>query len=126
MTARIQDYDYPLPPELVAQYPLPHRDSSRLLVLERYRGAIHHASFRDLPQWLDSQDLLVINDTRVFPARLKGTKSSGGRVELLLHHPPVAEGEEGKSVLGEGARGRWPLPPLPNPLPQPPYRGVGG
>jgi S-adenosylmethionine:tRNA ribosyltransferase-isomerase len=89
---RIEDYDYPLPPELVAQYPLRPRDASRLLVLRRAGGEIRHAHFRNLPQWLDDNDVLVINDTRVFPARLQGRKSSGGQVELLLHHLPEAEG----------------------------------
>ncbi|MDP3182927.1 MAG: tRNA preQ1(34) S-adenosylmethionine ribosyltransferase-isomerase QueA [Desulfobaccales bacterium] len=127
MTARIQDYDYPLPPELVAQYPLPQRDTSRLLVLEKAGGKTVHAHFRDLPLYLDPGDLVVVNDTRVFPARLKGTKTSGGQIELLLHHLPETEAEEEKSVLGEGARGRRPTyNPLPNPLPQPPYRGLGG
>ncbi len=118
MTTLIKDYDYPLPPELVAQYPLPQRDASRLLVLNRAREDIHHGDFRDLPQWLDHRDVLVVNNTLVFPARLKGVKDSGGQVELLLHHLP--ENEE-KINLGEGARGRRPLTiPLPNPLPQPP------
>jgi len=88
----IEDYDYFLPPELVAQYPLRQRDASRLLVLRRAGGEIRHAHFRNLPQWLDDNDVLVINDTRVFPARLKGRKNSGGQVELLLHHLPEAEG----------------------------------
>jgi S-adenosylmethionine:tRNA ribosyltransferase-isomerase len=89
---RIEDYDYSLPPELVAQYPLPQRDASRLLVLRRAGGEIRHAHFRNLPRWLDDNDVLVINDTRVFPARLQGRKHSGGQVELLLHHLPEAEG----------------------------------
>ena len=127
MTARIQDYDYPLPPELVAQYPLPERDTSRLLVLEKAGGKILHAQFRDLPLYLDAGDLLVVNDTRVFPARLKGAKESGGQIELLLHHLPEAEAVGGKSDLGEGARGRRPTyNPPPNPLPQPAYGGIGG
>ena len=89
---RIEDYDYFLPPELVAQYPLGERDASRLLVLRRDGASgIRHAGFRDLPAWLDENDVLVVNDTRVFPARLKGRKDSGGKVELLLHHLPVAE-----------------------------------
>ena len=89
---RIEAYDYFLPPELVAQYPLGERDASRLLVLRR-DGAIRHAGFRDLPDWLDENDVLVVNDTRVFPARLLGRKDSGGKVELLLHHLPAAEAD---------------------------------
>jgi S-adenosylmethionine:tRNA ribosyltransferase-isomerase len=88
----IQDYDYSLPPELVAQYPLSQRDASRLLVLRRADGEIRHEHFRNLPRWLDHHDVLVLNDTRVFPARLKGRKNRGGQVELLLHHLPEAEG----------------------------------
>jgi S-adenosylmethionine:tRNA ribosyltransferase-isomerase len=128
---RIEDFDYHLPPELVAQYPPAARDSSRLLVLRRETGELRHAAFKDLARWLDPRDLLVVNDTRVFPARLHGRKESGGRVELLLHHLPEAERPED---LGEGARGSHrrgrlchrPLPPLPNPLPQPPYGGLAG
>ncbi|HLD46619.1 MAG TPA: S-adenosylmethionine:tRNA ribosyltransferase-isomerase, partial [Desulfobaccales bacterium] len=88
---RIEDYDYFLPPDLVAQYPLHQRDASRLLVLHRDGGAIRHASFQELAAWLDDHDVLVVNDTRVFPARLMGHKDSGGKVELLLHHLPQTE-----------------------------------
>ena len=88
---RIEDYDYFLPPELVAQFPLGQRDASRLLVLHRDGGEIRHAGFRELPAALDANDVLVVNDTRVFPARLLGHKDSGGKVELLLHHLPEAE-----------------------------------
>ncbi len=89
---RIEDFDYPLPPELVAQYPLGERDASRLLVLRRDTGKMEHRTFSYLPGWLDPDDLVVVNDTRVFPARLQGVKESGGRVELLLHHLPRVEG----------------------------------
>jgi len=99
----IENYDYPLPPELVAQYPLGQRDASRLLVLRRAGGEIRHAHFRKLPRWLDDNDVLVINDTRVFPARLQGRKNTGGQVELLLHHLPEAEGN---GVGPQAARAR--------------------
>ena len=99
----IQDYDYCLPPELVAQYPLPERDTSRLLVVHRAGGEIRHAGFRELAAALDENDVLVVNDTRVFPARLTGRKDSGGKVELLLHHLPEAETQGGVS---QGARAR--------------------
>lgn len=89
---RIDEYNYQLPPELVAQYPLRERDASRLLVLRRDKGEIRHARFQDLSDWLDNDDVLVVNDTRVFPARLLGHKDSGGKVELLLHHLPEAAG----------------------------------
>ncbi|MFA5109806.1 MAG: tRNA preQ1(34) S-adenosylmethionine ribosyltransferase-isomerase QueA [Desulfobaccales bacterium] len=102
----IQDYDYLLPPELVAQYPLGERDASRLLVLRRANGEMSHTRFRDLPQWLDENDVLVVNDTRVFPARLKGRKDSGGKVELLLHHLPEAEDHGGAARARATHRGR--------------------
>ena len=100
---RIEDYDYFLPPELVAQYPLPERDASRLLVLHRDDGRIRHAGFRELAATLDENDVLVVNDTRVFPARLLGHKDSGGKVELLLHHLPQTEGNGG---VPQAARAR--------------------
>ena len=99
---RIEDYDYFLPPELVAQYPLPERDASRLLVLRRDGGEIRHAGFRELAAALDENDVLVVNDTRVFPARLLGHKDSGGKVELLLHHLPEAEGRRRRPPGGPG------------------------
>ncbi len=61
-------------------------------MLRRDGGEIRHAGFRELAAWLDENDVLVVNDTRVFPARLQGRKDSGGKVELLLHHLPAAEG----------------------------------
>ncbi len=100
---RIEDYDYHLPSELVAQYPHWERDASRLLVLRRDTGEISHACFRELPQWLDENDVLVVNDTRVFPARLRGHKDSGGQVELLLHHLPVPE-DNGAALPAARAR----------------------
>jgi S-adenosylmethionine:tRNA ribosyltransferase-isomerase len=91
VNTRIEDFDYFLPPDLVAQYPAEPRDASRLMVVSRKTGELSHATFRQLPQWLDDHDLLVVNDTQVFPARLKGIRDTGGRVELLLHHLPVPE-----------------------------------
>jgi S-adenosylmethionine:tRNA ribosyltransferase-isomerase len=104
---QIEDFDYHLPPKLVAQYPLASRDASRLLVLRRETGEISHAQFRDLGGWLDPNDLLVVNDTRVFPARLHGVKESGGRVELLLHHLPQPAGNGAGGFLARAThRGR--------------------
>ncbi len=82
----ISEFDYDLPPEAIAQYPLPERDHSRLLVLSRAEQRIKHTRFDQLPTLLSSdRDFLVFNNTKVFPARLVGTKmESGGRVELLL------------------------------------------
>ena len=80
-------FHYDLPDELIAQEPLPERAASRLLVLDRVSGAITDGRFIDLVDWLEAGDLLVLNETRVLPARLMGRKSSGGRVELLLERP---------------------------------------
>lgn len=77
-------FHYDLPPELIAQTPLPQRSGSRLLILPRSGGDPEDARFRDLPGRLRAGDLLVFNDTRVIPARLFARKESGGRVELLL------------------------------------------
>jgi S-adenosylmethionine:tRNA ribosyltransferase-isomerase len=71
---RLSDFDYDLPPERIAQAPLPARDASRLLVVHRDRGALGHHSFRDLPGLLRAGDRLVVNDTRVVPARLLGRR----------------------------------------------------
>ncbi len=80
----LKQYQYHLPPELIAQYPAEPRDSSRLLAVERNSGAIHDRTFRDLGDYLSAGDVLVLNDTRVIPARLLGMKESGGQVEILL------------------------------------------
>jgi S-adenosylmethionine:tRNA ribosyltransferase-isomerase len=84
---RRQDFAYELPPELIAQAPLAERSASRLLVLDGRDGALRDSHFRDLPQWLMPGDLLVLNDTRVVPARLLGSKPTGGRVEVFLERP---------------------------------------
>jgi len=81
---RVSLFDYDLPPELIAQYALEERSASRMLVLERASGSIGHRQFTDLPQYLAAGDCLVINDTRVIPARLLGHRATGGEAELLL------------------------------------------
>ena len=81
---QLSSYDYPLPPELVAQEPLAERDQSRLLVLDRGSGALQHRTFAELPDLLRPGDLLVTNRSRVFPARLLGRRPQGGRAEILL------------------------------------------
>lgn len=77
------DFDYALPDELIAQYPLPDRSASRLLCLQK-SGAIAHHHFSDLPTLLTNKDLLVFNNTKVIPARLFGQKASGGKIECLV------------------------------------------
>jgi S-adenosylmethionine:tRNA ribosyltransferase-isomerase len=81
----LADFDYELPEGFIAQTPVEPRDASRLMVLSRADGSTAHAHFRDLPQFLRAGDLLVLNDTRVIPARLFATKAATeGRVELLM------------------------------------------
>ena len=82
---RTADFDYELPPELIAQVPAPQRDQSRLLVLHRQSGQIEHRTFHNLPGYLRSGDLLVLNNSRVIPARLRGMNAhTGGKFEILL------------------------------------------
>ncbi len=86
------DFSYDLPPELIAQAPLPERSAGRMLVLDRGTGAMADRRVRELPGFLAPGDLLVLNDTRVVAARIFGAKPSGGRVEILLERP-VAQRE---------------------------------
>jgi S-adenosylmethionine:tRNA ribosyltransferase-isomerase len=81
------DFDYALPPELIAQYPCEKRDGCRLLCLDRKNGTVSHRAFKELPDLLSSADRLVFNDTKVIPARLFCSKETGGKVELLLTGP---------------------------------------
>jgi S-adenosylmethionine:tRNA ribosyltransferase-isomerase len=81
---KLSDFHYRLPDSLIAQYPLPERSASRLLLLERASGIYHDRRFSDLPTLLRAGDLLVFNDTRVIPARLFARKETGGRVEVLI------------------------------------------
>jgi S-adenosylmethionine:tRNA ribosyltransferase-isomerase len=84
----VSAFDYDLPAELIAKAPLAERDASRLLVLPRSAGPPEHRSVRDLPALLRTGDLLVVNDAKVIPARLRGHKEgTGGKVELLLVEP---------------------------------------
>jgi S-adenosylmethionine:tRNA ribosyltransferase-isomerase len=80
---RSDELDYTLPPELIAQHPAVRRDASRLLVYERASGDVRHRTFADLPDELD-EELVVVNDTRVVPARLHLRRASGGEAEVLL------------------------------------------
>lgn len=81
----ISEFDFELPDELIAQQPLAERDASRMLVVDRQRGSWTDAAFLALPEYLRAGDLLVVNNTRVFPARLVGRRDpSGGQVELFL------------------------------------------
>lgn len=80
----LSDFDYTLPESAIAQQPIEPRDSARLLVLHRHTGALEHRFFRDIVEYLQPGDTLVVNDTRVIPARVWARKETGARVELLL------------------------------------------
>ncbi len=91
----LETYDYELPPELIAQYPSRERTESRLLVLKRKDGSlIHHQKFSAIEAYFRPGDVLAVNDSRVFPARLYGQKPTGGTVEILLLRLP----QEGQPV----------------------------
>ncbi len=99
---KTSDFDYYLPPELIAQQPLDARDASRLLVLDRSDGSKSHRAFSDVIEYVRPGDCLVINETKVIPARLRGRKAgTGGAVEILLV-APLAEGWE--AMVKPGAR----------------------
>jgi S-adenosylmethionine:tRNA ribosyltransferase-isomerase len=84
----LDDYDYPLPEALIARYPLPERDQSRMLVLNHRTGAISHHLFSELPDFLDAGDLMALNNTKVLPARFYGNRQGlTGRVEILMLNP---------------------------------------
>jgi S-adenosylmethionine:tRNA ribosyltransferase-isomerase len=100
---RLEDFDYPLDQSLIAQQPLQPRDHARLMVVERRTGAISHESVYALPNLLAPGDLIILNDTRVFAARLFGTKRpSGGKIELLLVRPIRSSSSPGERRKDEG------------------------
>src|SRR5438445_13660551 len=84
---KLSDFDYSLPPNLIAQHPVEPRDAARLLVVDRSTGRLEHRVFRDLPEYLQPADVMVVNNTRVIPARLRARKPTGGAVEVLLLRP---------------------------------------
>jgi len=95
------DFDYSLPPELIAQEPPAERGSSRMMVLHRTNGRIEHRGVADLPEYLTADDLLILNDTRVFPARLQGfwSDTRGSLELLLLESLPMPAHAEGSPEL---------------------------
>jgi S-adenosylmethionine:tRNA ribosyltransferase-isomerase len=88
----MDDFDYELPPELIAQEPLAERADSRLMVLDKTTGAVEHRAFVELSELLRAGDLLVVNDSRVIPARLLGHRASGAQVEVLVLRPEAGGG----------------------------------
>ena len=104
-----QDFDYQLPAELIAQHPAQQRSSSRLLQLGRVSGEISHRQFTDLLELVESNDLLVFNDTRVIPARLFGEKDTGGKIPTrrsgmtaILSVETSEDGFVGRMEMSEG------------------------
>ncbi|MCW5199358.1 tRNA preQ1(34) S-adenosylmethionine ribosyltransferase-isomerase QueA [Desulfobulbus sp. F1] len=95
---RLSSYDYFLPEHLIAQQPADQREQSRLLVLDCTEGQIRHSRFAALGELLRPGDLLVVNNTKVFPARLFGVKDTGGKTELLLLHFPETSGKAGEAA----------------------------
>ena len=81
---RIEEFDYFLPKEMIAQYPVKERASSRLLVFERQNGTIEHKRFENIIDYLNEGDVLVLNNSKVFPAKLIGKKETGGNIDILL------------------------------------------
>jgi len=81
---KLEEFDYRLPEELIAQHPCDQRDRSRMMVVERNSGETECRTFHDLPEYFNKNDVLVINDSKVIPARLIGKKETGGIVEILL------------------------------------------
>ena len=101
------DFDYDMPPELIAQEPPAERTAARMLVLTRATGAWEHSAVVDLPVFLRDGDLLVLNNTRVFPARLLGAwADTGGAVEFLLLEPTALSDESDRSDRSD-SRETW-------------------
>lgn len=114
---KLKDFDYNLPNELIAQKPTRPRDHSRLLVLDKKTGRIEHKYFFNIPDYLKPGDVLVLNNSKVFPARLFGKKSlTGGRVEIFLLKKkglsaPIVSSIPPARLESESVAGRQPLPP---------------
>jgi S-adenosylmethionine:tRNA ribosyltransferase-isomerase len=99
-----RDFDYPFDEDLIAQRPLSARDASRLLVIRRADSGMADRSFTDLPELLSPGDVLVLNDTRVFPARLVGRKPTGAAAEILLVEPLDVDGVRWRALVRPGGK----------------------
>ena len=95
----LEEFDYQLPPELIAQRPLVPRDASRMMVLDREAGTFRDQVFRDLPQVLEPADLLVFNNTKVFPARLLGRRRGLRSQSIGKRNPAAREFLKGEVEL---------------------------
>jgi S-adenosylmethionine:tRNA ribosyltransferase-isomerase len=103
----LDEFDYTLPDELIAQAPLADRAASRMLVVDRARGSLEDGQFRDLPAFLGAGDCLVLNDSRVFPARLFGHRTGHtGEVEVLLLRPVDSAAREWEALVHPGRKMR--------------------
>jgi len=100
----VSDFSYILPDGLIARYPAEERDSSRLMMLDRATGSISETIFSNFPDYLREGDLLVLNDTKVIPARLSGYKESGGKVELFLLEKLSIPGEQWHCLVRSSKR----------------------
>ncbi len=89
----VREYDYFLPEKLIAKYPVEPRDRCRLMVLDRKRNVIKHKIFKDIKDYLEEGDVLVLNDTKVIPARLIGKKKTGAEIEIFLLNPVDSNGK---------------------------------
>ncbi len=101
---KTEEFDYHLPASLIAQYPSAQRGETSLMILQRQTGEIEHRSFRNIAEYLNPGDLLVINNTRVLPARLVGKKESGGKIEMLLIPPWNGTMGEWKALIKGAAK----------------------
>jgi S-adenosylmethionine:tRNA ribosyltransferase-isomerase len=101
---KIEEFDYHLPPSLIAQYPSPQRGETSLMVLRRETREIEHRVFQDITEYINSDDLLIMNNTRVLPARLIGKKETGGKVEMLLIPPWNGTNGEWKALIKSSGR----------------------
>jgi S-adenosylmethionine:tRNA ribosyltransferase-isomerase len=102
---KVSEFHFDLPPDLIAQAPLPDRDGGRMLVLRRANGSLTDARFRDLPQYLAPGDAVILNDTRVMPARVFGRRAGGtGDVEVLFLKPLSADRRQWQVLVRPGRR----------------------
>ena len=85
MRMKLSDFNYDLPKELIAEYPNKNRDEARLMVIDKKDYSIHHRQFKDMIEYFDENDVIVLNNTNVFPARLYGNKEkTGARIEVFF------------------------------------------
>ena len=102
---RVDDFAYDLPTDAIAQRPVEPRDASRLLVMDRSRPAdLGHATFREIGRWLRAGDLLVVNDSRVIPARMAGERVTGGSVEILVLRPLEGDAQRWEALVRPSRR----------------------